>query len=224
MQANSIPKNTDSQLKVDGTWETTGDASMQTPELDAEIFIRNTFEDDPKKGCELIFRLYYRSLCTHAVRYVYSKEIAEDLVADVFYTFWNTRAFLSVKYSYRSFLFRSVRNRSYNYLMNEMKKTDSLESATEYETPFSDRPETIMQFEELSHKVEELVAALPAQCQKIFLMNRFEGKKCRDIAQELHLSVRTVEVHVAKALAVLRQGLKDQWIGAALLFGFSSIL
>ncbi|TDE10580.1 hypothetical protein E0F88_28005 [Dyadobacter psychrotolerans] len=101
-----------------------GDAAHETQEVYVEVFIRKTFEENPRKGCEMLFRLYYRGLCTHAVRYVYSKEIAEDLVADVFYTFWNTRAFLSVTYSFRSFLFRSVRNRAYNYLMNEMKKTD----------------------------------------------------------------------------------------------------
>ena len=223
MQANAIPENTDSRSRVDGVPEIMGDESRQTPEVDAEIFIRSAFEDNPKKGCELLFRMYYRSLCTHAVRYVYSKEIAEDLVADVFYTFWNTRAFLSVKHSFRSFLFRSVRNRSYNYLMNEMKKTDSLDSATEYETPFSDRPEPMMQFEELNHKVEELIATLPPQCQKIFLMNRFEGKKCREIAEELQLSVRTVEVHVAKALATLRSGLKDQWMSTTILLSLCSL-
>lgn len=189
----------------------------ETSEVDAELFIRNAFAENPRKGCELLFRLYYRVLCTHAVRYVYSKEVAEDLVADVFYTFWNTKAFASVKYSYRSYLFRSVRNRTYNYLMNELKRTDSLDSAKDQEIPSSDRPEPIMHYEELYHKIEELIAKLSPQCQKVFLMNRFEGKKSREIADELHLSSRTVEVHIAKALATLRHGLKNQWYEMILL-------
>lgn len=191
-----------------------------TPQVDTELFVRKAFDENPQKGCELLFRLYYRPLCTHAVRYVYSKEIAEDLVADVFYTFWNTQAFRSVKFSYRSYLFRSVRNRAYNYLMNELKKTDSLESATQHETSPSDRPEPIMHFEELYHKIDELVATLPPQCQKVFLLNRFEGKKSREIADELKLSVRTVEGHIAKALSTLRCGLKNQWISPGLLLVF----
>ncbi|RAJ95802.1 RNA polymerase sigma-70 factor (ECF subfamily) [Larkinella arboricola] len=196
-------------------------AASGTSEVDAELFIRKAFDEDPQKGCELLFRLYYRVLCTHAVRFVYSRDMAEDLVADVFYTFWNTQAFRSVRLSYRSYLFRSVRNRAYNYLLNELKKNDSLESATQHETPPSDRPEPIMHFEELYHKVDELVATLPPQCQKVFLMNRFEGKKSRVIADELHLSVRTVEGHIAKALATLRNGLKDHWVELVLLVCFS---
>src|SRR5438128_495491 len=95
-----------------------GEQDSQMPDrapINSELFIRKTFEINPQKGCELLFRLYYPSMCTHALRFVYSKEIAEDLVADVFYSFWNTKAFLGITQSYRSYLFRSVRNRAYNY-------------------------------------------------------------------------------------------------------------
>ena len=224
LRVQALLPDSSAKLMVDANLEPNGDATRQTREVDSEIFIRKAFDESPRKGCEMLFRIYYRSLCTHAVRYVYSREIAEDLVADVFYTFWNTKAYLSVNHSFRAFLFRSVRNRSYNYLMNEMKKTDPIESANEHEIAFADRPETIMQFEELSKKVDNLVSNLPPQCQKVFIMNRFEGKKCREIAEELHLSLRTVEVHVAKALAAIRHGLKDQWIGITILLTLSSLL
>ena len=59
----------------------------------------------------------------------------------------------------------------------------------------------MIRFDELAHRVDELVAALPPQCRKIFIQNRFEGRRAKDIAQELQLSVRTVEVHIAKALS-----------------------
>lgn len=201
------------------------EASMnehETTPVDTELFIRKAFDQNPHQGCELLFRLYYRPMCTHAVRFVYSKEIAEDLVADVFYTFWNTQAFQSVNQSYRAYLFRSVRNRAYNYLANELKNLDSLESATQQETSPSDLPEPMMRFEELYHKVDELVATLPSQCRKVFIMNRFEGRKAKEIASELQLSIRTVEVHIAKALATLRAGLTDHWLLVLVLLTFQN--
>jgi len=184
---------------------------------DSEFFIRKTFESNPKKGCELLFRLYYKPMCTHAVRFVYSKDLAEDLVSDIFYTFWNTQAFLSVTTSYRAYLFRSVRNRAYNYLANEFKKSDSIEAANQIEASSTDSPEQIMRLDELYLKIDELVATLPPQCRKVFLMNRFEGRKYKDIAEELHLSIRTVETHVLKALNTLKSGLKEQWLWVVLL-------
>ncbi|MFC5411920.1 RNA polymerase sigma-70 factor [Larkinella bovis] len=180
--------------------------------VDSELFIRKTFEVNAQKGCELLFRLYYPALCSHVARIVYSREIAEDLVADVFFTFWNTRAFQVITQSYRSYLFRSARNRAYNYLANELKKTDSLETALQSEAASSDSPELMMSYEQLYHKVNELVAALPPQCRKVFIMNRFEGRRPKDIAESLQLSVRTVEVHIGKALSTLRTGLKEQWL------------
>ncbi|RRB01053.1 RNA polymerase sigma-70 factor [Larkinella rosea] len=212
---NTDPTNTSRPVGLN-EWE-----PVQT--LDSELFIRKTFETDPKKGCELLFRLYYKPLCTHAVRFVYSREIAEDLVADIFYNFWNTQAFSQVQHSYRAYLFRSVRNRAYNYLMNELKKNDSLDTVLQLESASSDAPERMMQFEELYRKVDELVATLPPQCQKVFIMNRFEGKKNREIADELHLSIRTVETHIGKALATLRNGLKHVWIWAILLAGIGNL-
>ncbi|GAB3322919.1 RNA polymerase sigma-70 factor [Larkinella ripae] len=179
---------------------------------DTELFIRRTFEESPQKGCELLFRRYHQALCSHAVRYVYSKETAEDLVSDVFCKFWKTRAYASITTSYRFYLFRSVRNEAYNYLRLEFQKLDGIETAEVREGALSQRPDQVLQFEEVAHKVEDLVESLPPQCRKVFLMSRFEGKKYGDIATELGLSIKTVEVHIVKALSIVRKGLKDHWL------------
>ncbi len=179
---------------------------------DTEFFLRRSFDEDPQKGCELLFRMYYAALCSHAVRFVYSKEVAEDLVADTFYNFWKTRAFDSVKQSYRAYLLQSVRNRAYNYLANELKSSDSLESIPYKESHFSDQPERIIHFDELQNHLQELIQRLPTQCRKVFILNRFEGVSNPHIARLMNISVRTVETHISNALGKLREGLKDHWI------------
>ncbi|WP_421829244.1 RNA polymerase sigma-70 factor [Larkinella sp.] len=179
---------------------------------DAEWFIRRTFSENPQKGCELLFRRYHQVLCSHAVRFVYSKETAEDLVSDVFCKFWKTKAYESVTDSYRYYLFRSVRNEAYNYLRLEFKKLEDLETADAQESAPSQRPDQIIQFEEVFHRVEDLVESMPPQCRKVFLLSRFEGKKYQTIATELGLSIKTVEVHMVKALSIIRKGLKEHWL------------
>ncbi|MBD2699584.1 RNA polymerase sigma-70 factor [Spirosoma sp. BT702] len=179
---------------------------------DNELFIRRTFDENPQAGCKLLFQLYYKPMCTHAVRFVYSKEIAEDLVSDVFYTFWNTQAFKSVNRSFRAYLFRSVRNSAYNYLANEFRKSAPLDSAGHQVVAQSDGPESITCYNELYGKIDELVASLPPQCRNAFILHRFEGKRAKEIASQMDVSVRTIEVHIAKALATLRDGLKNQWL------------
>lgn len=192
----------------------------RSPGSDTEFFMRLAFEASPQKGCELLFRRYHQALCSHAVRYVYSKETAEDIVSDVFCKFWKTKAYENITSSYRYYLFRSVRNESYNYLRLEFKKLENIDTAMVQEDAFSQRPDQIMQFEEVLHKVEDLVEGLPPQCRKVFLLSRFEGKKYQDIAAELGLSPKTVEVHIGKALSSIRKGLKDHWLAVVAAIGY----
>jgi RNA polymerase sigma-70 factor (family 1) len=187
---------------------------------DTEFFTRLAFRESPRKGCELLFRRYHQALCSHAVRYVYSKETAEDLVSDVFCKFWKTKAYENITSSYRYYLFRCVRNEAYNYLRLEFQKLEDIDMALITEEASSQRPDQIIQFEEVLHKVEDLVAQLPPQCRKVFLLNRFEGKKYQDIAAELGLSIKTVEVHIVKALGIIRKGLKDHWLAAVAIIGY----
>lgn len=179
-----------------------------------ELFIRKAFEQDPSKGCELLFREYYGPLCSHAVRFVYSREVARDLVSDVFYTFWHKELYRQVTTSYRAYLYAIVRHRSLNYLQREFGHESGLldlESA-ELEQPqcsvTSQTPEDILHYDELLHRIEEVICRMSPQNQKVFMMNRFEGKKYQLIADELQITLKTVEAHMSKALASLRKALK----------------
>lgn len=179
---------------------------------DKEFFIRQAFAESPHKGCELLFRRYYGVLCTHAVRYVYSRETAEDIVSAVFCKFWQTGAYKNIDSSYRYYLFRCVRNESYNYLRLEFRLLDNLETEAGREDTTSQHPDQIIQYEEVLHQVETLFESLPPQCRKVFLMSRFDGKKYKEIASELGISIKTVEVHIGKALGIMRKGLSGHWL------------
>lgn len=179
---------------------------------DSEWIIQKGFQESPRAGFELLFRRYHKVLCSHAVRFVYSKEVAEDIVSDVFCRFWKTRAYESVNSSYRYYLFRSVRNEAYNYLKLEFHRFENLEDTAYNISGLSAQPDNVAQYEEVLRQVESLVESLPPQCRRVFLLSRFEGKKYQEIADELDISIKTVEVHIGKALELMRRGLKNHWI------------
>lgn len=175
--------------------------------------LKNIFETDPKAGCELLFRKYYGPLCSHASRYVYSKEIAEDIVSEVFYSFWRDQSYQKITVSYHIYLFKAVRYRVQNYLRWEMTK--SRRSSDSYENDLTDyhpSPAEVVQFDELHRKIEQTIERLPPQCKRAFLLNRFEGKKYAEVADELNIGIKTVETHISKALSILRTALKDEWM------------
>lgn len=177
---------------------------------DSELFIRQAFEEDPGRGYELLFKRYYKQLCSHAVRFVYAKDIAEDIVVEVFSQFWSKQLHTSVNTSYRSYLFTTVRHAAFHYMKKNFGKEtltadfDDLSVASPADTPQHE-----LQFQELVLKVEQVIRSLSPQNQKVFLMSRFEGKKNAMIAEELGISIKTVEGHITKGLSILRKALHD---------------
>jgi RNA polymerase sigma-70 factor (ECF subfamily) len=178
---------------------------------DKELFIRKVFEEDPKKGMEILFKRYYNALCSYIIRYVYSKEIAQDIISDLFYSLWKDGLYQNMHMSYRAYLYVAARNRALKYLRKELGKGER-ENLPEEEKDFISSfpsPQQIIQYEELSLKIEQAIQSLPPQNQKVFLMNRFEGKKYTDISKELNISKKTVEAHISKALTLLRKLLQN---------------
>ncbi|MBC8152597.1 MAG: RNA polymerase sigma-70 factor [Bacteroidetes bacterium] len=179
---------------------------------DNELFIRRAFEQDARLGCELLFRRYYDALCSHAVRFVSSKAIAEDLVAEIFCQFYAGQVFQTITISYRAYLYKTVRHRSYNYLRQMFRRDTGLEEAQYQGMTDAQQPDAITHYEELYQDVERAIQTLPVQRRRIYLMHRFDGKKYTEIADELGLSPRTVEVQIRRASHHLRDLLRDKWL------------
>ncbi|CAG5018020.1 hypothetical protein DYBT9275_05897 [Dyadobacter sp. CECT 9275] len=189
--------------------------------IDSEKLIRKNFEVDREKGYELLFKRYYQPLCSHAVRFVYSKEVAEDLVMEIFSQFWQKNLHLGIQTSYRAYLFTTVRHAAYAYLRAEFSREKPSEFLVETNgTPGPDTPQQLLQFHELYVKIEEVIRSASPQGQKVFVMSRFEGKKNPVIAEELNLSTKTVEGHITKVLALLRQSLRNYGMLSTLLGTF----
>ena len=183
---------------------------------DDEIFIRKAIESNPEKGYELLFKRYYRPLCSHAVRFLYSKELAEDIVSEIFCSFWQKKTYLQIQTSYRAYLFTSVRRKAYTYLRSEFGRLQNIDIEQIKSATTLPNPQQILQYNELYLKMEEVIRAISPQSQKVFMMSRFEGKKNQIIAEELQISVKTVEGHITKALSILRKTLQDGFLSMLL--------
>lgn len=176
---------------------------------DSELLIRRAFEQNPVKGYELLFKRYYAPLCSHAARFMYDRQVAEDVVVEVFAQFWQKRLDQSITISYRAYLFTMVRHRAFAHLRQEFGRETPTETLPDVEpdsTSFS--PLQVLQFNELQLKIEEIIRSVSPHSQKVFVMSRFEGMKNAQIADELNLSVKTVEGHITKVISLLRQVLR----------------
>ena len=163
-----------------------------------------------------LFREYYISLCSYSRRYVGRKDIAEEIVSEVFMKMWENRKTIKINSSVKSYLFQAVCNNSLNYL-RKFKKEESLDqylkNTSSENNDFSLSVDEISSqkliFEELEQKINKAIESLPSQQQKAFRYKRFDGKKNKEIAEIMGLSIKTVEMHLSKAMASLKENLKD---------------
>ena len=206
--ADPIPDGTTPLLRSDAEMAT--DTSARPAPVDSELFIRNAFAVDPRVGCELLFRQYFAPLCSHAIRFVYDRQVAEDVVADLFYTLYTKELYKQIQGSYRAYLFQAVRNRAYNSLRWELNRQEPLPDDLDRPDLDATQPDRLLQQDELYRALEQAVQQLSPQRQRVFLLSRFEGKSYKEIAAEMSLSPKTVENHLLRAISTVRQILRQQ--------------
>lgn len=161
------------------------------------------------KAFEIIFKKYYQMLCNFSCKYLHDMDKAEEIVQDLFVTFWEKRYELNIHSSVKSYLFRSAFNNSINYLKHktiESKYEKYVKEVDHYETfdPLEEIKST-----ELNELIENTLNSMPERIRTIFQLNRFEGLKYHEIAEKLSLSVKTIEANMTKALKLLRKNLKE---------------
>ena len=173
-----------------------------------EVLFKKVVQEGDYIAYRELFTRYYRSLCTYSMRVVVAREVAEEVVADVFVKLWKNREQIEVHTSFEAYIFRAVRNQSLDYLklkLHRVYERESLESI-QWNLTYADHhtPVEEVVFNEFYERVEGHINDLPRQCQLIFRMSREEGLRYREIADTLKISIKTVETQMGRALKVLR--------------------
>jgi RNA polymerase sigma-70 factor, ECF subfamily len=158
---------------------------------------------------ERLFKAHYSQLCSYANLFLNDPDATEDVVQEVFFKLWKNREELVINTTLKSYLFRAVRNGCMNVIdhisIREAYKVVNQEDIRSSEGNLVD--ETVVS--ELEQRIRETIDMLPSERRKIFIMSRFDGLKYREIAEQLNISVKTVENQMYQALRFLREKLVD---------------
>jgi RNA polymerase sigma-70 factor (family 1) len=172
-----------------------------------EIFI--AIREGNERIFEEVFRKYYQSLCHYANNILKDSDEAEEIVQNLFFSLWEKRASLEINISLKSYLYRSVHNHCLNRIKHLKIREEYVQySNNYYENSYESVNQAVMG-NELEAKIKAAIEKLPEQCRLVFKMSRFEELKYNEIAEQLGISVKTVENQIGKALKVLRAELID---------------
>jgi len=169
-----------------------------------DILIFKKIKEGDIQAFESLFRSYYEPLCRYSYQLIKDIETAKEIVQELFYIIWKERKSLAIFTSVNGYLYRSVKNKSIQYLQKVKIREDYRDLNSGYTDIETYTPQEELEYNELERHLQETLFLLPERRRKIFQLNRMEGKKYNEIAQELNISVKTVEAEISKALGELR--------------------
>lgn len=156
---------------------------------------------------EHLFDKYYDWLCNYIFRLSGDRNMSKDIVQDVMVRLWEKKGQITIKGSLKGYLFKSCYNQFLQQLRKEKKQLDLLNKIrldTINDSYFEQKEdETHLKSPQL--KLEELIDKLPPRCKEIFIMNKLERRKYREIAVDMGISIKTVENQMSKALRIIRE-------------------
>jgi len=175
------------------------------------LTIQNTTQAEciNRKDFEALFNDHYSRLCAYAYNFLKEQEGSEEIAQEVFFKLWINRADIKIESSMESYLYRSVRNACLN-LIKHINVREKYKEHNQEEIEYSEQIDRDpMNASELELKIRASIDLLPEQRKKIFILSRYEQLKYKEIAEQLGLSVKTVENQMGKALQFLRKELAE---------------
>lgn len=173
---------------------------MKTDPGNIKALLQRISNND-QKAFGILFQMFYKRLLNFAFQYVKTREVAEEIVSDVFVKLWNKRAEIIRIESPEAYLFISVKNGSLNYLEKfSLLQVCQIPENSRSELINVDNPQKELEWKELLFKIDEAVSTLPGECQRIFRLSKEEGFKAKEVAEILDISPRTVETQLYRAV------------------------
>ena len=161
---------------------------------------------------EALFRAHHAALCTFAYRYVLARDIAEELVQEVFLYLWEHEMTWKDPRAAKSYLFTAVRNASLSYLRHRgvVQRLEGEVISTFAARPAA-TPEGELRSVELAQALQRALARLPERRRLVFTLSREQGLTYGEIAKLLGISPKTVEMQMGRAYRTLRKYLAPYW-------------
>ncbi len=160
------------------------------------------------QAISVLFDNFYEYLCNVVYRVINDRDYAEDIVQEIFYDLWRKRERIQINISLRAYLRRAAVNRSLNHIRKQrMKFEEDEEVVLDLKAKGTDG-QLELEKDELETRIFEIIESLPPKCRIIFGLSRFENMSYQEIADELGISIKTVENQISKALKILRTAIQ----------------
>lgn len=168
----------------------------------ADVDLVALYSKGDEMAFEELFNRHWSTLYQAVFGVVKDKEVASDIVQEIFVKLWEKRNELQIR-NMRQYLIGAARLKSFEYLRNGKIAQQHIERLQEVKE--ENTTEAWLNSKELQKTIERCVQQLPNKAKEVFKLSRFEHLSNREISSRLNISIKTVEGHITKALKSLSQ-------------------
>ena len=161
-----------------------------------------------------IFEDLYTPLCRYCMKFVNDLSVAEDIVQDQFVYIWEKGKNLSEYVSIKAYLYKAVKNRSINFIKKNLAGKELTIEDYPQESELSrelNDPAEILENQEIEIIIQKAIQTLPEKCRTVFLMRRHGDMSNKDVAEQLGVSIKTVEAQMTIAIKKLTAYISAHW-------------
>jgi len=162
---------------------------------------------------EKLFIESYSILIAYSFRFIKDRELAKDIVQDVFLELWKNRQSIDFESPLKSHLFKSVYNRSINYLTSKYAETSvfmGVDNEIEAILHAEESVDKEVSLLELQSEINKYLNTISPRNREIFTLSRLNGLKNKEVADKLCISIKTVEKNLSLIIKDLRAYLADR--------------
>lgn len=185
---------------------------LKTGAIDIKTLLKMV-ADDNRLAFNMFYDLYYDQIFRFSYYFLKDTEACREVVAETFFSIWQSRLKLKDIENIETYLFVTVRNEATRYLSRSSKsRFVSLEDTTlQLTARENESPEDKLLMEEMERILNRVIDELPEKCRLIFLLARQEGLKPKEIAERLSINESTVRVQMKIAIDKIVATLKPHF-------------
>lgn len=166
--------------------------------------------DSKELAFRRLYEEYYAPFCLYAKRFIDDKDAREDLVSDVFTSLWDRMDTFDLNSDTAiGYIKMCVRNTCLNFLKHQEYEWNYAENIQKKTPVYETEPDSVYTLNELYRMLHEALEKLPENYRIVFMKSFFEGKTHTEIAEEMSLSIKSINRYKQKTMELLRNELKD---------------
>ncbi|WP_163712764.1 RNA polymerase sigma-70 factor [Mangrovibacterium lignilyticum] len=175
--------------------------------LDEFLFLQ--FKSGNESAFEQLFKAHYNPIVGFCNQFISDHDKSASLAQEAFINLWMNRSKIQSPNGIKSFLYTFAKSSCLNFIRHqkvvskyEDRHLQAMEGKLNSEVLDSFDFDAL-EFSEMEELIYRSISELPEKCRQVFMASRFEGKKNKEIADELQISVKSVEANITRALKTL---------------------